>query len=303
MTPRVCFLGDGKSGSWQVRARQVAAARPGWLARATRGARWRELLRCDLVCFVKRFDRLLASRLQDAGKLVVYDVVDPWKQPEDGLRHAALPAAIGFFRRLLADLPCDGVIFPNAAMKADLGPFVPQPVTIYHHSRPGLRPIGLKPRPAVLGYEGVPEYLGPWRAAAERVCARHGLRFVVNPRSLAQLDLGLAARGGPHGSLMARRYKSNVKLANFLAAGVPCLVHAAEMACLETAPAHVRFFHDEQELDACVRQLLSLAARRQAQEVFVHHARHFHLDAIAAQYERYFAGLCAAARRPLCRAA
>src|SRR5262245_46535447 len=120
-TSRVCFLGDGASGSWQIRAQQVAGTRLEWTALATREFRQRHLEQFQIFCFVKRLDRELAARLRAAGKLVVYDVVDPWKQPDDAVRCATLPAVIGFFRRFLAGLPLDGVIFPNAAMKADLG--------------------------------------------------------------------------------------------------------------------------------------------------------------------------------------
>lgn len=291
ITPRVCFLGDGVSGSWQIRARQIAATRLEWAALATRKLRERHLSQFDLFCFVKRFDRGLAASLRSAGKRVVYDMVDPWKQPDDGLIHHTLPAAISYFRRLLAQLPVDGVIFPNAAMKADLGSFVPRPTVIYHHHRPDLTPISVKPRPQLLAYEGVPGYLGPWQEIAACAAADAGLRFVVNPRSLQQADIGLAARGGPHGSLMACRYKSNVKLANFLAAGIPCLVHAAEMSYQETANGEVRFFRDAAEFVTQLNSLLDSATRQAIHDSFLAHARRFSLDQISQQYESYFAGL------------
>ncbi len=301
---RVCFLGDGISGSWQMRAEQIAAARPGWTALATKNLTQADIDRHDLFCIVKRFHRETAERLRAAGKRVVYDVVDPWKQPEDGLRHSTRDAVIACFTALLRDLPVHGVIFPNRAMEGDLRHLVPLPTTIYHHHKPDLRPIRIRQRPEKVGYEGVPGYLGPWQSAIAHACHRHGLEFVVNPASLSEIDIGFAARGGAHGTLMATRYKSNVKLANFFAAGVPCVVHDAEASYHETDNGFVRFFRDEAGLQAALRDLLSFETRLEIHRSFLEHGRRFRIDGIVAQYEAYFAQvLCGSAgRRPLARA-
>lgn len=285
---RVCFLGDGTSGSWRMRAAQVAGMRAAWVARATQDLDPRDIDRHDLFCFVKRFDRGLATRLRSGGKVVLYDVVDPWKQPEDGDRYKTLPEIVGFFRQLWRDLPVEGVIFPNATMKKDLGHLVPNPTVIYHHHRPELRPVRVRDRAPVVGYEGVPDYLGPWRQVVQRACTRHALRFVVNPRCLTDLDIGFAARGGPHGSLLASRYKSNVKLANFFAAGIPSIVHADEMSYRETDNGKVLFFRTDAELDSGLETLLPVETRREIQESFLSHSRNFSLATIAEQYEAYF---------------
>lgn len=299
----VCFLGDGVSGSWQMRARQIAAMRPHWTAKAAKELTALDVQRHQVFCIVKRFDRAVAERLRAEGKAVVYDVVDPWRQPEDGERHPTLDMVIGYFTKVLRDLPVDGVIFPNDTMRHDLGHLVPRPVTIYHHHKPELRPIAVKRRAEVVGYEGVAEYLGPWRDVVESVCMRRGLRFVINPASLAHIDIGFAARGGRHGSLMASRYKSNVKLANFFAAGIPCVVHADEMSYRETDNGQVRFVRDRAELEAAVEQLLPYETRQAIHGSFVSHSARFRLPRIVAQYEAYFSQLVATASDVVVRAA
>lgn len=138
---RVCFLGDGVSGSWQMRAAQIADTRPAWEAMATKELRASDVGRFDLFCIVKRFDVAKAEWLRGQGKPVVYDVVDPWKQPDDGEAHSTLPEVVNFFRRMLTPMAVDGVIFPNATMRADLGDCVPCPTHIYHHHRVYQEPI------------------------------------------------------------------------------------------------------------------------------------------------------------------
>jgi hypothetical protein len=180
------------------------------------------------------------------------------------------------------------VIFPNAAMREDLGDLVPNAVTIYHHYWPDLEPIDVRERAEVVGYQGETEYLGPWRDVIERICARHGLRFVVNPPDLRELDIGFAARGGVHASTMAHRYKSNVKLANFYGAAIPCIVNDAELSYHETDNGEVRFFSTEAELDAHVVELLDYETRLAIHRSFLDERPKYALDAIAARYDDFF---------------
>lgn len=285
---RVCFLGDGCSGSWRIRAEQVADCVEQWRALPTRLLNERLADQFDVFCFVKRLDAALASELRARGKTVVYDLVDPWKQPDDGLTYQTLEEVLAFWQVILSGLPVDGVIFPNWTMRNDLGHLVPNAVTIYHHSRPRLKPITIRRRAKRVGYEGRAEYLGPWRESMERVCSALGLRFVINPRSLGDVDIGFAARGGPHGTLMPKRYKSNVKLANMLALGLPAVAHAGEAGFTETDPGGVAYFDTEEQLYEQLRDLLPWERRMQIHHAFVAHRWPFHIAEIVRQYEEYF---------------
>jgi hypothetical protein len=282
----VCFFGMPSMGSWKIRAEQVATARLGWTSVADLDAS--AVIRHEAFCAVKKSFASRLRLLRDLGKATFFDVVDCWAQPADGLRYVDLPAIRAFFRSFVEGMPLDGVIFPNRTMLEDLGDLVPNPVTIYHHYWPGLQPIAVRERARIVGYEGEPAYLGPWRAAIERICRRHGLRFVVNPRDLRSIDIGIAARGGVHASTMSRRYKSNVKLANFYGGGIPCVVEDQEASYHETDHGEVRFFNDERQLEDRIVELLPLPVRQRVHEHFVGVRERYSLPVIAAEYDAYF---------------
>lgn len=289
--PNVCFFGVPAMGSWKVRAQQIASARPRWLATGTLEPA--DVLAHDVFVAVKRPFRTRLRLLRAMGRTTVYDIVDCWAQPADGVRYPDLPAIRGYFERFFADLPVDGVIFPNRQMYEDLGDLVPEPTYIYHHFWPGMAPIAIRERALVVGYEGAPAYLGPWQAVIEAACRKLGLQFVVNPPDLRAIDIGFAARGGVHASTMARRYKSNVKLANFYGAGIPCLVEAAEHSYRETDDGEVRFFASEQELVDRLAELCDYTTRCRIHDSFLRTRERFTLEAIARQYDAYFAHLAA----------
>ena len=276
-------------GSWQVRARQVASARTAWAAVGELDPQ--SIVRHDVFCAVKRPFRQRLRLLRAMGKRTVYDVVDCWAQPADGLANPDLPSIRRYFERYFADLPVDGVIFPNRTMREDLGDLVPNPTFLYHHYWPGLQPIEVRPQARVVGYQGEPHYLGPWRAAVESACREIGLEFVINPRDLRAIDIGFAARGGVHASLMAQRYKSNVKLANFFGAAIPCVVQSTEASYRECDNGEVRFFTTERELRERLAELVPVAVRQRVHESFLVARQAYSLDAIADQYMAYFAGL------------
>lgn len=288
----ICFFGPPKMGSWRIRARQVASARRTW--RSAADLEPHDIVACDLFVAVKRPARPRLAFLRALGKATVFDVVDCWAQPADGLRYTDLPSIRRWFAEFCHGLPVDGVIFPNRTMYEDLGDLVPNPTFVYHHFWPGLEPIEVRERARVVGYQGEPAYLGPWHDAIERICRRHGLQFVVNPPDLRALDLGFAARGGVHASTLARRYKSNVKLANFYGGAIPCVVEAAEHSYRETDNGEVRFFADERELEDRIVELLPVETRRRVHASFLTARRAFTLEAIADVYERWFRDLVAA---------
>ncbi len=286
---RACFVGQPSMGSWRIRAQQLATMRPTWSSRVTLTPD--DILDNDVFVFVKRLERSKMAMLRRLGKVVAYDVLDCWRQPEDGLACDSMAKIRAYFRDYFRDLPADGVIFPNRTMLEDLGDLVSRPITIYHHFWPGLEPIEVRERVAIVGYEGEASYLGEWRARIESACASIGARFVVNPTDLRSIDVGFSARSGAHGSLLSHRYKSNVKLANFVGACIPCLVHTSDLSYHETGNEHVRYFTDESEMRSALVALTDVATRRAAHASFRALREAFTIDAIASQYERWFATL------------
>ncbi len=292
-TPRVCFWGDGASGSWLMRAEQIAAMRPEWDAFGKHDFSPSQLGDYDVLCIIKRFDLPLALHAHALGKAVVYDPVDPWVQPCDGLVNNSISRVLDYFHRFFEGLPVDGVIFPNRKMMEDHGHLMPNATTIYHHYRQNTKPIKIREKAEVIGYEGRAEYLGPWEQIVTDVAAKLGLKFVVNPAHLGLCDIGFAARGGLHGSMMASRYKSNVKLANLMGAGIPAIVQSDEQSYREVDNGYVKFFTDEAQLEDCLRQVLPYEHRQEIHQSFLADRTPYSLEAIAAQYETYFQSVMA----------
>lgn len=285
---RVCFVGDGTSGSWKMRAEQIASLRDSWDAIPTHRLRTCKIKDYDVICFVKRMNRDLAATARSMGKVVVYDIIDPWKQPDDERMNNTLPRIFSFFHRLLAGLSVDGIIFPNQMMCDDYGYLRPNSTVIYHHYRPNIKPIEVKRQAQIVGYEGRVDFLGHWRDAMSGLCESLGLRFVVNPSSMSNVDIGFAARSGKYGTRLSARYKSNVKLANMMGAGIPAVVNADEAAYQETDDGNVRFFRNREELRESLTALLPYEVRLRIQQSFLRHRERFSLANIVAQYEQYF---------------
>lgn len=291
--PSVCFLGDGVSGSFHMRASQIAAMRPQWRTLPTADLTDEIIDSADVFCIVKRFNAEIAQRLRRKGKLVVYDVVDPWKQPDDGLANDSLARVLSYFADRLTSLDVDGMIFPNETMLSDFGRLVPNPICIYHHYRPGMQPATVREHARIVGYEGREDYLGGYGPMLERVCASLGLSFVVNPPDFHDIDIGFAGRDGLHGSLMPRRYKSNVKLANFMGAAIPAVASWTEASYREIDNGFVEFFESEQELTNCIQRLLPRQRRLEVHESFLQHRVEYSIETIAESYENYFDRLVA----------
>lgn len=285
---RVLFAGGSEAGSWEMRGKQIASTRSNWKAehdpKETDG--W------DVFCFVKHPRLELMRELKNQGKVVVYDVIDSWKQPEEGMRIQNADEARVLFQEKWIGLTTSAFIFPNQAMQADLGRLTPHSTVIYHHYRPEIvSPVEIRKQAKILAYEGNTDFLGEWRRVAERVAKKVGLKFECNPKDISTADIGFAARGGKHRGYMPHRYKSNVKLANFYGLGLPCVVQADEQSYRETDRGEVVFFRDEAELEKDLSRLLDAGTREKIQRNFLQHRHEFHLETIASQYERFFATL------------
>ena len=296
MQRAVCFLGYEHLGSYQIRGEQVASQRPEWRASSELSE---EILRdCEIFCVVKHFKPGWAKTLRERGKTVVLDVVDSWDQPADNLRVRNGRDARRLFARKWRRLRfVDAHVFATQAMQDDLQRLSPCSSVIYHHCRPGQSPNPVREIVRTLGYEGAPEYLSRWRDVIERYCAERSLSFEINPASLSELDIGIAARGEEHDGYLPRRYKSNVKLANFYGTGTPCVVQVDQSGCHETDCGVVEFFRDERELRAKLDAMIHDHPRRVAvSKTFLEASKAFELSVIADQYEAFFERVVRSAR-------
>lgn len=284
---RVCFTSRSSAGAWQIRGQQIAAMRSNWTA--INQPTDEDLEQADLVCLVKKPDPRVIERARQIGKPLVFDIVDSWAQPEDGLNCTDTSKARDLFAQAWRRIGADGYIFPTRCMQEDLGALVRQKITIYHHFWPQIQKNPVRDRVAVIGYEGA-DYLGEWRLRIEKACSDRGIRFVANPANYTDLDIAILARGGPHGNFLSRRYKSNVKLANAIGSGTPALVHFEEMSAHDTDTGDVLFFTDQP--GSFERQLERLindhALRLHIHRKFLDAAPQFHITHIADQFEGFF---------------
>lgn len=283
----VCFTSRSSAGAWQIRGVQIASMRSNWTALNKPSDE--DLEKADVVCLVKRPDPRVIERARRMGKALVFDIVNSWAQPEDGMKYTDTVKAREFFSKVWKGIDADGYIFPTRRMQESLGGLVRDKITIYHHFRPRIEKNAIRERVTVIGYEGG-DYLGEWRPRIEQACARRGIEFVANPQRLADLDIVILARGGEHGSFLARQFKSNVKLANAIGSGTPALVHYEEMSAHDTDTGDVLFFTNqpgsfERQLD---RLIDSHALRLRIHERFLEVAPRFHITSIANQFEGFF---------------
>jgi hypothetical protein len=87
---------------------------------------------------------------------------------------------------------------------------------------------------------------------------------------------------------MAKRYKSNVKLANMLGAGIPTVVQHGEESYSETGGDLIRYFSTPEELEAAIRELLPHRTRLELHRQMLPHSLQFSIEHLTDQYEAYF---------------
>lgn len=283
----VCFTGKSSAGSWQIRGDQIAAKRLNWFA--TNKPTKSDLERSDLICVVKKPDLGIVDLAHEMGKPIVYDIIDSWAQPDEGISCPDVQTARALFSRLWGRINADGYIFPTRQMENDLGLLVKERITIYHHYWPQIQKNPIRKTVKTIGYEGA-DFLGEWLPFFKKVCEKRNIEFVVNPENYTDMDIVVLARGGAHGSFLARNYKSNIKLANAYGSGTPALVHFDEMAPHNVDTGDVMFFTSwpgsfERQLDALID---NYALRMTIHENFLKAACKYHVDSAANQFEAFF---------------
>jgi len=289
LSPRVCFTGNVKAGSWQIRGEQISSERSNWVALPNPSRS--DLKGFDILCVVKKLNSKIVSRARDQGLLIVYDIVDSWRQPKDGIKCQSVEEARSLFSKKWKRIDADLFVFPTKQMLIDLGDLVPKGQVIYHHYRPGIPLNPIRKQVLTVGYEGA-DFLGEWKSYFEESCRRRGLRFVINPQNYSDIDVVVVARGGVHANFLSHRYKSNVKLANAYGSGTPALVHIAEQSAHDTDCGNVLYFSDIDSFDQKLDLLINnLELRQLISHSFLLAAKRYEISSIAKEYEDMFSSL------------
>jgi hypothetical protein len=272
----ILVTGKGTSGSWRVRGEQLGAA-----IGARVKPRASDLRGFDAVVVVKRVSAETLAAIRSSGVRFIYDIVDAWPQPEGN--SWSEDRAITWLRGELKRLQPSTVVFTTSAMREDSGWEGPSLVLPHHawprYSRNPERPV------EIVGYEGGARYLGAWRAHVERECRKRGWRFQVNG-DMRRCDIGIALRedaGHP-----ARRWKSNCKLANLQALGVPA-VCSPECGYLEFGSGAELYAEDPADLAMALDICADAQHRKQAAAVM--HQATPTLKRVAEQYRSWLDGV------------
>lgn len=259
---RLLVTGKGGAGSWIVRGEQLGAA----MGATTKPMAGRADVRgCDLAVVVKRTPDSVLAALRAERKPWVLDVVDFYPQPISSTWTRA--EAIRWVRARIGELQPTALIWPNRQMATDCAIDLPS-VVLYHHHRPGIARNPIRERVQVVGYEGAPAYLAGWQRALEAECARRRWRFEVNPRSVADLDIVIALRGGAWDGYVPAHWKSNVKLANAHGSGTP-FVGQMERGYLETAAGAERWLTEPGQMRSIFDALESRTTRERVRDAFL----------------------------------
>jgi hypothetical protein len=209
---KILVTGNGKSGSWRIRGEQLGVAIG---ATVRPNANVPEIKLHDLTVCVKRVaDGILAN----PSRRWVWDIVDAWPQPHGN--NWTRDQAVSWLREAIRRNRPYAMVFPTTQMQQDAD-FDGPSLVLPHHAWPKYQrqshPWGVK----AIGYEGAEHYLGRWRPLLEAQCKARGWELVING-DLTRCQIGIALRDCTGYAPYA--WKSNVKLANFQALGIPAIV-------------------------------------------------------------------------------
>lgn len=210
--PRILISGRNRSGSFRIRGEQLGQAMG--FDSEVRSNRTDYTI-YGLVVMVKRITDEQHRQLQKYARKWVWDIVDAWPQPLGN--YWGVEESMNWLRQELKRLQPDAVVFPTIKMQQDAqwdGPSIALP----HHAWPKYSPILPRKEIRHVAYEGG-DYLGHWETVLRKECKRRGWTFSND--SLEGADIGIALRSV--NGYAPVNWKSNVKLANIQALGIPAL--------------------------------------------------------------------------------
>lgn len=278
----ILFTGKGTSGSWRIRGEQLAqalrcAAAPNASQEAIRSA--------DIIVAVKKVSAQFVEQVRQMCKRWVLDVVDFYPQPL--CSSWTRDQACSWVREQIGSLRPDAVIWPNRQMMEDCTDGRPGFV-LYHHHRPGLKPIFVQKELRTLVYEGAERYLGRWERDIKRACNSAGITFSINPVTIQEADAVIAVRDKPYSGYAQHHWKSNVKLAN--AQGIGALfIGEQESGYKETSTGAELWLRSPLDLMDAIKQAQSFEARSLAQQLALRQA--YSVEMAAADLKRFLNGL------------
>lgn len=272
---RVLITGLGSKLAYKIRARQIGKAMKCHVVKnADRG----DIERADLVVVVKWLPEKTVDVIRKMGKPWVWDMVDvypheqshKWSQEEaiawlqETLYTEKPTAMVGATRRMFQDSNYPGFFLP-------------------HHHMPRLKPAPFREKMQVLGYEGMPKFLGRYKGFLEEECKKRGWKFVINPESLHELDAIVALRDRP--CYVNTHWKSNVKQANAHASGLPFIAQR-ECGYLENTSGKDIWADTDSALINALDMLCSKSLRKEAREVGLKHSRQYDISNMVSRYQK-----------------
>lgn len=258
----ILFTGRGSSGSWKIRGDQLGEA-CGAIVKPM--ATIHDMRRADMIVLVKRSSPDILNALRASGKPWVLDALDLYPQPKCSMWNRE--QAIEWVKSQITLLAPHGVIWPNQRMADDCDTGIPGTV-LYHHYRPHTDVNPIREKVYVVGYEGSPNYIGEWLEPIREACRERGWHFVINPVSLAEVDIVIACRGREFNGYAQKHWKSNVKLANAHGTGTP-FIGPRECGYLETATTMEEWADCFDDLPDCLDRLSEQYHRQRVQKEFI----------------------------------
>lgn len=251
---KLLVTGKGTGGSWAIRGVQLGGA--------IRADVWPNALDIggyELAVLVKRPVADLVTRLHRMEVPIVWDVVDSFPQPHGNLWDR--DPCMAWMRDAVRLIRPTAIVAATQAMAADCAEFGVPVLALPHHAWEGQGRCEIAPAVRRVGYQGGTRYLGHWWPFMDRECRRRGWEFVVNPSSVATLDIVVALRA--EDGYAPRHWKSGVKLANAQGCGTP-FIGNREAGYLETASGAERWADTEAEMVVALDSLTPQAARAEA---------------------------------------
>jgi hypothetical protein len=259
---KILFTGKGSAGSWQMRGAQLGMACGAEVsAKASEGS----IESADVVVLVKRPGAGMVERIRKSGVKWAWDLVDFYPQPT--CSKWPRDYAIKWVRSQIKSAKPNAVIWPNARMQDDCSDGRPS-LVLYHHSDPRCVPKTINKQISRVSYCGSHRYIKRWGKVINSECQKRGWKFRIDASPIPDGDIVVAFRDKEHCGYVQRHWKSNVKLANAHACGIP-FVGSVENGYLETCSGREMLTDKPEDLPMMFDALESQDNRQSVSDAFV----------------------------------